>query len=159
MSKKDKIKLIITGFLVLILIMAIGNAKKTVQKVQERRKKTLESTVLTEQEDSNIPYNTLYPNTVAKQLTEGLYQKLEEETRLLALKRDPFTQNRIETKVIGSGLSLGGIIWNEKDPKAVIDDRIVGLGDQVGKKTIIEITPSTVLLSDGTSQFELRLGR
>lgn len=159
MSKKDKIKFIITGFLVLILIMAIGNAKKTVQKVQERRKKTLESTVLTEQEDSNIPYNTLYPNTAVKQPTEGLYRKLEEEARLIALKRDPFTQNRIETKVIGSGLALSGIIWNEKDPKAVIDGKIVGVGDQIGAKTIIEITPSTVTLSDGLSKFELRLGR
>jgi len=56
-------------------------------------------------------------------------------------------------------VALTGIIWNEQDPKAIINNEIVGVGDEVGEEIVIEITPNSVILSDGTSHSKLRLSR
>ena len=95
MNKKDKTRLAITAVLVVVFILALGNAKKTISRVQARRKKTLKSTVLTKSEDSNIPYDVLYPSQGERQSTEGLYKSLEEETRGIVFKRDPLVGMRL----------------------------------------------------------------
>ena len=73
-------------------------------------------------------------------------------------REDPFNPV-FERKVMLSGKGLSGIIWDEQDPKAVVDGNIVGVGDRVGLNTVVEITQDRVILSDGSSEIELRLGR
>ena len=58
-----------------------------------------------------------------------------------------------------AGLTLNGIAWDEKSPRAVINDRIVGAGDKIEGMEIIRVEPERVILSDGLNEFELRLGR
>ncbi|MBU1112431.1 MAG: general secretion pathway protein GspB [Candidatus Omnitrophica bacterium] len=160
MDKKNKLKLAITVGLTIILILALANAQKTVSKIKARREKTLHSSVLTRTEGANIPYDVLYPSSEQNQPTEGLYRKLEEETKGFELTRDPFNQHEMIVKDISnSGSSLQGIIWSKDSPKAVINGKIVGLGDRVGDNVVIEILSDRVVLSDGTVNFQLRLGK
>lgn len=160
MSKKDKIKLGITAILVLVLLAALGNARKTMNKVKDRRKKTLKSSVLSKDEKSNIPYEVLYPVEVKTNQTAGLYKKLDEEANKLSLKRDPFTKQAVKVFESSSErLALQGVIWNEVDPKAVINNKIVGVGDEISGHLVIEILANKVVLSDGLKSFELKLAR
>lgn len=56
-------------------------------------------------------------------------------------------------------LILNGIAWDQKNPRAVINNRIVTIGDKVGNSTVVEILRDHVVLNDGTANFEFRLGR
>lgn len=72
---------------------------------------------------------------------------------------DPFNpvfDRKVES--YGKG-GLSGIIWDEKDPKAIIDGKIVGVGEKSGANTVVTIEPDRVILSDGSRDFEIRLGR
>src|SRR3989338_6045715 len=150
MDKKYKIKLMGIAVLSLVLILALANAHKTLSKVKERRKKTLVSSALTKVSGANLPYDVLYPSGKKGELSEGLYRRLEEESKNFKLARDPFNQYEIVTKdASGSGSSLQGIIWDEKSPKAVINGKIVGPGDRVEDKVVLEIFTDRVVLSNG----------
>jgi len=53
---------------------------------------------------------------------------------------------------------LMGIVWDEKMPRCVINNRIVGVGDEVAGKRVKEIRRDRVILSDGLKEVELRVG-
>ena len=54
---------------------------------------------------------------------------------------------------------LEGIVWDEERPLAVINDRVVGVGDTVRQSRIAKITQTEVFLEDGEETFSLRLGK
>ncbi len=72
--------------------------------------------------------------------------------------RSPFLPKGVSTSP-GGKLILDGIAWDEKSPRAVINDRIVAVGDRVGGSTVVEIRKDRAILNDGSEDFELRLGR
>jgi hypothetical protein len=54
---------------------------------------------------------------------------------------------------------LGTILYSPERKLAIVDGRIVGVGDQVRGARIVEITPSAVLLRDAQGRLrELTLG-
>ena len=53
---------------------------------------------------------------------------------------------------------LQGIIWDPITPQALINDKIVGVGDQIGKMRVINIQSRKVILNDGTKNIELGVG-
>ena len=55
------------------------------------------------------------------------------------------------------GLSLKGIIWDEEEPFAIINEKIVRKGDEIEGKKVIEIERDKVIMNDGKSNFELKL--
>ena len=59
---------------------------------------------------------------------------------------------------IAEGPALGGIMWNEKNPKAVIGDRMVSAGEKFGDYTVIKIEKNRVILNDGAEELILKLG-
>lgn len=59
---------------------------------------------------------------------------------------------------IAEGPALGGIMWNEKNPKAVIGDRMVSAGEKFGDYTVIKIEKNRVILNDGAEELFLKLG-
>ena len=69
--------------------------------------------------------------------------------------RNPFSlkNTNVSTPV------LNGIAWDEKAPRAIINDQIVGVGDMIGKNKVVAIAPNSVKLNDGTQDFELRTGQ
>ncbi|MBI2166731.1 MAG: hypothetical protein HYU34_00610 [Candidatus Omnitrophica bacterium] len=56
-----------------------------------------------------------------------------------------------------SAVTLNGIAWDPKNPKAVINDRIVGVGDEIAGYRIVEIKPASVVLSGEEGNRELRV--
>jgi len=70
--------------------------------------------------------------------------------------RNPFVQKE-SPKVKITKLSLNGILWDDVNPKAIIGDDIVGIGDKVGSNTVVDIKEDYVILNDGTADFELKL--
>ncbi len=54
-------------------------------------------------------------------------------------------------------LVLQGIFWDETNPKAVLNDRVLGQGDALGAYKVMEIKPSSVVLLMGEKKIELRV--
>ena len=68
--------------------------------------------------------------------------------------RNPFI---IEDKGESFILNLKGIIWDESTRLAVINEKVVREGDEVGGRKVIKIEKHRVILNDGQNDFELRL--
>lgn len=56
-----------------------------------------------------------------------------------------------------SRLSIGGIVYDEKDICALINDQVVHVGDQVNENRVVDIRRDRVILNDGKKDFELKL--
>jgi hypothetical protein len=54
-------------------------------------------------------------------------------------------------------LTVNGILWDTKEPKAVINGQSVGVGDKISIYTVIKIKEDRVLLSNGIEILELKL--
>lgn len=72
-------------------------------------------------------------------------------------KRNPFIPPGVTTKAKESELTLGGIIWDEKTPAAIINDTIVGIGDSVANKVVKQIMKDEVVLMEGEKEYRLKL--
>jgi len=72
--------------------------------------------------------------------------------------RNPFLSRETPAHA-GTRLVLNGIAWDEKNPRAVINDRILSIGGEVAGNRVVKIEPHRVLLSDGVNDMELRLGK
>ncbi len=70
--------------------------------------------------------------------------------------RNPFAPKKTSDKVVVK-LTLSGIIWDDKEPKALINDVVVGIGDKIDENTVVEIEQNRVILNDGTEDIVLTL--
>lgn len=81
--------------------------------------------------------------------------RLGKKTTYEGWKRNPFAPS-------GSGrsgeLALGGIMWQEENPRAMISDSLVSKGDVVEGCEVIEIKRDRVILKSGTETITLKLG-
>ncbi len=92
-----------------------------------------------------------------------LFSSLREKSARLSLKRDPFygaqlSGNSAESSG-PSGISLSGIFWDPENPRAIINGRVAGAGDEVDGYTVKEIRRDRVYLENGDRRTELRLER
>lgn len=150
MQKKDIIELSITGVFILVLLFLVSNA------VRGRKQTRPLETGLAPKRLSQETAPLKEPTSDDREFL----RKLDEESKSLSLKRDPFVAKSIPSADEPSfGLHLSGIAWDKESPKVIINDIILGIGDSVGGKTIIEITQDKVILSDGIRNFEIRLGQ
>ena len=56
-----------------------------------------------------------------------------------------------------SSLFLSGIISTEKGSAAVINNNILRAGDKIAVNTVVKIDKDSVILNDGSKDFELKL--
>lgn len=56
-----------------------------------------------------------------------------------------------------SRLSIGGIVYDEKDICALVNDQVVRAGDEVNGNRVVDIKPDRVILNDGNKDIELKL--
>lgn len=140
---KKKIQILITSLLSLMLIVAIGNAVFTILKIKKggsRAVITPEPKIFDQSaEESKI-------HIVTREDIAGI-----ENLRWL---RDPFNFKRYITvqKHSTTQLLLKGIIWDENDPCAVIDDRVLRKGDKIDTIKIIEIRKNSVIVGQEGSE-------
>lgn len=162
MSKKDIVKLIITGALVLVLILLILNSRSAVNKAQELRKKTLYAPELTLlQQGESDQQNLMLPSQQASQVGKFTYKKLEDYGKNLVAVRDPFSNlpMAVRPESASSVLSLSGILWDKVKPLAVINGNVVKPGDKVGGSVLVEIKQDRVVLREGSITREIKLGQ
>jgi len=159
MKKKDLIELSITSCLVMVLLFAVINGVKSVNRSRRLRMQAGQSV----SEGSDNIKSGLSHQEIAQQASadskDTLFNRLEEETKSLTLSRDPFFLG--PSKVIESAeladLDLTGILWDSKNPSAIINDTIVEVDGVINGRRVIEIKRESVILNDGTKNFELRL--
>jgi hypothetical protein len=77
-------------------------------------------------------------------------------TKFKSWKRRPFQPAQIPGKP--SNLVLNGIIGG-KTPKAMIGDSMVGVGGRIGNNRVVAIKKDSVILNDGTKDFELAMSQ
>jgi len=71
-------------------------------------------------------------------------------TQFSAPKRDVFLPKSAQSGLVG-------IIWDKTSPKAMIGDNIVGIGDMVDGSRVVDIKEDSVILNDGSKDYELKL--
>lgn len=57
------------------------------------------------------------------------------------------------------GLILNGILWDNKSPMAIVNEKIVKIGDKIDGNVVVDIEQDRVILNDGSKNIELLLGR
>lgn len=75
-----------------------------------------------------------------------LQEKLKDKAENLSWGGDPFILGRAGKTQAGplSGITLIGIIWDEKNPCALINNEVVKIGDKIDDCTVIEIRQDSV---------------
>jgi hypothetical protein len=85
----------------------------------------------------------------------SMYRQLAERAKDIKLVRDPFVEPRIPFDPSSKQLVLSGILRDEQMSLAVINGRIVKVGDRLGENTVIHIDPSKVVVHDGVREVQL----
>ena len=80
-------------------------------------------------------------------------------TKYLTWGRNPFVAAEAGSRSEAAGLSLSGIAWEANRAQAVINGRIVGVGDEVAGNKVVEINQNSVVLNEGSNRLVLRLWR
>ena len=101
------------------------------------------------------------PHQVTTQIDRDDVKKMinnkrpQERKKDESYRRNPFVPGG--SAKTSSQLVLDGIMWDDKSPKVMINNIIAGIGDKIGKNTVIDIKPGHVTINDGTKNITLRL--
>jgi len=72
--------------------------------------------------------------------------------------RNPFYQRATSQAARPSKAPmLEGIFWDEKDPRAIIKDTVVRIGDKIDMYTVADISKDKVILKEGHKYYELQI--
>lgn len=82
-------------------------------------------------------------------------QRRAKRSKFTSWERNPFTLE--ENKGDTSDLKLSGILWDENNSQAIINEEVLGKGGKIGEFEIIDIQKDKVTLSDGTKKIELKI--
>ena len=157
MTDKDNRQLIITGILVFILVLAAVNGARKIKRIKGARKVPRKAVVEEKKVPSWRQQREKYKKT-SSESAEAIHKVSEPDLKKIGLVRDPFVLGpKAFTVEISSDFSLNGILWDEKNPQAIINNTIVGVGDEVGGSIVLEITQDKVILNDGARNFKLKL--
>ena len=137
MEKKDKIQLGITGVLVIVLLFFLMRAFE-----KGKRPALVKAKEFAADQSVKEP---------------GLYARLEQEIKKMDFKRDPFSQQSLSDLEESQSLHLSGILWDEANPTAIINDEIVAVGGEINGKKVIEIKKDKVILEADGQTTELGL--
>ena len=141
MNKKNKIEYGITAVFLVILLFALNNTIKNVNKIkaskEKNKKNILKETVVSREE---MPLKDVIVE-VDVQKDKGLFLRLKDEVENLEPGIDPFFSTPLGPEKSQQGMHLEGIIWDNENPIALIDNRAVRKGDiisdNVAKYTLI----------------------
>ncbi len=143
MRKKERIELVISGILIAVLLFLlprVWNKKETNQFISVEENVSLE--------DVPVP---------GGMQDQGLYTQLEEQTKNLEFKRDPFFRQSLATTALSQELYLNGIVWDEASSTAIINNQIVAIGSEIQGKKVVDIMEDMVILEEGEHRIELML--
>lgn len=96
----------------------------------------------------------------APQVVSGIVfpQRIAKKSRSDSSESDPFIpEKRVDSPMTFTDLTLNGIAYDRASPAAILNDRIVKVGDTVGSYKIIAIDPDKVTVTDGDTSTYLTL--
>jgi hypothetical protein len=101
------------------------------------------------EEVEDVSYNNI-PKSIILQENNKRAQLIE-HTRSISLTRDPFFLEQKPIKSItktptATLLNLKGVMWEENNPQALINNEIVELGSSIENCTVADIQPGEVTL-------------
>lgn len=142
---KKRIEIIATVILIIIFILAWANAFKIIKKrAPAKANASLEVQV------SKVSAHII-PAAAKTVPAEGV--GLEDYDWI----RDPFSGKIYSGKEEIVDLRLSGIVWDEKNPSALVNGEVVQENDTVGPYKVIKIYRDKVVFSSATKNFELKL--
>jgi hypothetical protein len=150
LSQKDKNQLTITGVLILFLILltvrAVNETKKHVKPPPSPLPVAAGVAPLPPSPD--IEQKGTQNNTTQPALANPGPEKLE-------FRRDPFSKQVI---VQSSGYFLSGIAWDDLNPKAIINNQVLEVGEKIHKGIILKIEKDRVVIREGDQDRVFVLG-
>lgn len=159
LEKKQKIELLITAVMILLLIPILANLKN-VRKPARARLAAGGGLSGAPPDRSGRRIGFRAESRISG---PGLFKRLEGATAGMVLKRDPFSRAGTAGSAYGagkaaqSGLALTGILWDSNSPLAIINDITLKTGDSIGASKITRISQDKVFLSDGNNNITLTL--
>lgn len=162
---KKKIELIITGILVIIFIFAVSNIiRKARPKMTKSSQPSSGSVSPAGPPDrSSIISRAGQTGSLFKPKVKELIEEKEGIKEEREWGRDPF--NLHEADQSGgidsiTSLKLMGITVGEKTKSmAIINNEIVSIGSKIGKFTVLKIAPGKVIVTDGQTNYELKISQ
>lgn len=149
---KKRLEIIVTIGLVIIFIFAMSNSiKKIWGRFQAAPRPAAVSGAVS---PANAPVAKLMPPMPKDIMSPEAAPKL-------SWARCPFSGKLYTAKEVTgiSGLKLSGIVWDAKNPQALINSRVVQQGDTINHFVVIKISNDKVTLGQGDKYFELKLER
>jgi len=74
--------------------------------------------------------------------------------------RDPFIPQAAVSSIIKAvNLTLKGVLWDETNPKAIVNEKTLVTGDTIYGYTVVQIKPRSVVLKTGEKNIELTVFR
>lgn len=143
---KKKVEIIVTSGLVLVLVLAWAGSISRIKKASPLKPA------------AQAPVAPATQSTPASGIPQASNQQVEEE---INWARDPFS-GKLYAKITvesRSDLHLAGIMWDNESPAAVVNDRVVEVGDRINDYTVIKINPESVVLREGLREVEIRMVR
>ena len=80
-----------------------------------------------------------------------------QEAERLAWARDPFTRGQAEGE--GASLTLSGILWDARQPLAIINGQMLQVGEECEGYRVVEITQNRASLTDGVQTLQLSIAQ
>jgi hypothetical protein len=140
---KNKKQIIITGILIIVLIFAVLNASRKFKKAR-----------------AVVGASSVSAVTQSVPVSDVIQLPTKKSEADLKWVRDPFSGRNYSAGSARKGavdLKLVGITWDKVSPMAIINNKVVGVGDSVAGNLVIQINEGSVVLNDGTRDFELKL--
>lgn len=87
-------------------------------------------------------------------------ERRAKKTEFTSWGKNPFIPEK-EPVIIApdEGITLKGILWNKNKPKAMINDYTVSEGDKIEGNKVVRIKEDSVILNNGSADFEVKLKR
>lgn len=146
---KNRTKIIITGVLIIIMILAWMNSLKILIKRSNLNKAYQTTSSINKSMPSNI-----LPVAAEEILVS---RRTFNEENNLDWKRCPFSGRNYSQQVSVEDLTISGIIWDEVNPQTIINGQILSEGDSIGGFIVQKIEKQKVVLSSGTKTIELQI--
>jgi len=147
---KKRIKIIAAAVLALVFIFAGANDIRAINKRKEAPRPVVTQAVV--------------PQTEKTSVIPAPPVKIKESRQDAGAEwgRDPFsgkTYTAASQSQRVTDLKIDGIIWDPKEPLAMINGRVVKKGDNFKGNVIVDIKEDRVILNDGIQDFELKVGK
>jgi len=151
MGKKDRIELSITIILILSFIVLLIAFSHWIKGRNQMPKRIL-SRMFSVREYFRY-------DTQRNQGTPFILDKTSGE--ITEIKRDPFSPGSLDSNQenAASELFLKGIVWNMDNPSAVINDRVLFIGEVISGYRVTQILENSVVLEKENSKLNLKLNQ